>query len=121
MLEKISFGFVLFVCIFMLGFFAGEFYNHQSYTAAREHTERELGRLREALTDAQVRSDAAIRGLDEAIRGVSAIQDRNQRIAYLIESIGATVKQLRAIYERTGDAVSTTAQEQGPMETGNHR
>ena len=116
MLEKISFGFVLFVCIFMLGFFTGEFYYNQSYANARERTERELGQLRGAVTDAQVRSDTAIRGLDEAIRGVGTIQDRNRRIAYLIESIRAAVSQLRAIYDTTSSALQTNGTTKEPVE-----
>ena len=121
MWKKILFGSLALIITFGLGVFAGYFYYNWSYKESREHTERELGQLRDTLTDARVRSDTAIRGLDEAVRGLGAITDRNKRIEHLIAAIRATVVQLRAIYERTGDTISATAQEQGPVETSNNR
>jgi len=76
-------------------------------THARRELEPQLGQLRGVITDAQVRSDTAIRGLDEAIAGLGTIKDRNKRIEYLIDAIRATVVQLRAIYDGTSQAMST--------------
>jgi len=119
--KKILFVSFAFLITFSFGFGTGYFYYTQSYTESRERTERELGQLRGAVTDAQVRSDTAIRGLDEAIRGLSAIQDRNKRIAYLIDSIGATVKQLREIYDTTSRALQTDGTAEKPVENNSNR
>jgi hypothetical protein len=121
MREKILFGLFLSFYIFMLGFSAGEFYYNQTYTKSREHTELELRQLRNVLIDAQTRSDTAIRDLDEAVQDLETITDRNKRVEHLIAAIRATVVQLRAIYEKTGDTISVTVQGQGPMETSNNR
>lgn len=121
MWKKILFVSIACIITFVFGFGTGYFYYSRSYAESRERTERELGQLRDTLTDARVRSDTAIRGLDEAVRGLGAITDRNKRIEHLIAAIRATVVQLRAIYERTGETVSATTQEQGPVETSNNR
>lgn len=114
--EKIVGFILLWIVAFGIGFGTGYFITKQPYDEYRERTEAELGQLRGALGTAQVRSDTAIRGLDEAIRGVSAIQDRNRRIAYLIESIRATVSQLRAIYDTTSSALQTNGTTKEPVE-----
>jgi hypothetical protein len=119
--KQILISFIAGVLLLCSGAIAGYLYSQRSYAELQRRTESQLGQLRGALTDAQVRSDTAIRGLDESIRGLGEIQDRNRRITVLIEAIGATVVQLRSIYERTGDAISAAAQEQGPVETGNNR
>jgi hypothetical protein len=80
-----------------------------------------LGQLRGALTDAQVRSDTAIRGLDESIKGLGTIQDRNRRITILIDTIGATVGQLRAIYERSSTTLQTVGAAEKPVEVPSNR
>jgi len=81
-------------------------------TNARQELEPQLGQLRGVITDAQVRSDTAIRGLDEAVAGLGTIKDRNRRIEYLIDAIRTTIVQLRAIY----DGTSQVLQEPGTAE-----
>jgi hypothetical protein len=118
---KKLFSWFVFIIILGAGILTGYFFVQQPYEVAREHTEQELGQLRAALTDAQVRSDTAIRGLDEAITGIGAIQDRNRRITVLIDTIGATVGQLRAIYERSSATLQTVGAAEKPVEVPSDR
>jgi hypothetical protein len=126
--QKIIVKICVVVIIALLLFGSGYYFGRRDYrelsgeySAYRERAERELEQLRGALTDAQVRSDTAIRGLDEAIRGVRTITDRNKRIEYLTEAIRATVVQLRAIYDRTGQGISKNGEGTQYLENSDNR
>jgi hypothetical protein len=119
--KQILIAFISGILLLCAGALTGYIYAQRSYAELQQRTEVQLGQLRGALTDAQVRSDTAIRGLDEAVRGLGTIQDRNKRITVLIDTIRATVGQLRSIYERTGNALSDTSPEPGSVETSNNR
>jgi hypothetical protein len=119
--KQILIAFIAGVLLLCSGAIAGYLSAGRSYAELQQRTESQLGQLRGALTDAQVRSDTAIRGLDESIKGLGAIQDRNRRITVLIDTIGATVSQLRAIYERSSATLQTVGAAEKPVEVPSNR
>ena len=87
--------FLFSLVVFSVGYYAGA----RSRDAEVTQLNADLGRLRQSLDGAIARSAEAERGLAEAIETVRAIKDTNKRVAVLIETIRATVKQLRSIVE----------------------
>jgi len=71
----------------------------QQLTTENQQLATNLGEIRPTLDGAVARSVVAERGLTEAVELVGTIQDRNKRITVLVETIRATVKQLRGIIE----------------------
>ena len=97
--------FLFSIIIFGTGYYAGA----RSRDAEVAQLNADLGRLRQSLDGAVARSAEAERGLAEAVETVGAIKDTNKRIAILIDTIRATIKQLRAIVESGAKATESVA------------
>ena len=97
--------FLFSLVVFGAGYYAGA----RSRDAEVAQLNADLGRLRQSLDAAVARSITAERGLAEAVETVGAIKDTNKRIAILIDTIRATIKQLRAIVESGAKATESVA------------
>ena len=97
--------FLFSIIIFGAGYYAGA----RSRDAEVAELNANMGRLRQSLDGAVARSAEAERGLAEAIETVGTIRDANRRIAVLIDTVRATIKQLRAIVESGAKATESVA------------
>lgn len=70
--------------------------------SAYDDATAELGRARQTLDAVRARATVTEQGLAEAVGTIGTIADRNRRIAILVETIRATIIQLRAINEAIG-------------------
>ncbi len=77
--------------------------------SAYDDATAELGRARQSLDAVRARAAVAEQGLADAIGEVSAITDRNRRITILVDTIRATIKQLREIVESGKEATGAVA------------
>jgi len=77
--------------VFSAGYYAGARSRDQEITQLNA----DMGRLRQSLDGAIARSAEAERGLAEAVETIGTIKDANRRIAILIDTVRATIKQLR--------------------------
>lgn len=87
--------FLFSLVVFGAGYYAGA----RSRDAEVAQLNADMGRLRQSLDAAIARSAEAERGLAEAIGTIGTIKDTNRRITILIDTIRATIKQLRSIVE----------------------
>ena len=87
--------FLFSLVVFSAGYYAGARSRDQEITQLNA----DLGRLRQSLDGAISRSAEAERGLAEAVETIGTIKDANRRIAILIDTVRATIKQLRDITE----------------------
>lgn len=97
--------FLFSLVVFSVGYYAGARSRDQEITQLNA----DLGRLRQSLDGAVARSAEAERGLTEAIGTIGTIKDTNKRITILIDTIRATVKQLRSIVESGTKATESVA------------
>jgi len=97
--------FLFSLVVFGAGYYAGA----RSRDAEVTQLNADLGRLRQSLDGAVARSAEAERGLAEAIGTIGTIKDTNRRITILIDTIRATIKQLRAIVESGTEATEAVA------------
>jgi len=97
--------FLFSIIIFGAGYYAGA----RSRDAEVTQLNADLGRLRQSLDAAVARSAEAERGLAEAIGTIGTIKDTNRRITILIDTIRATIKQLRDIVESGTKATEAVA------------
>lgn len=92
--------FLFSIVVFGAGYYAGA----RSRDAEVAQLNADMGQLRQSLDAAVARSAEAERGLAEAIGTIGTIKDANRRIAILIDTVRATIKQLRAIVESGTEA-----------------
>ena len=97
--------FLFSLVVFSVGYYAGA----RSRDAEVTQLNADMGRLRQSLDGAIARSAIAERGLTEAIGTIGTIKDTNKRITILIDTIRATVKQLREIVESGTEATEAVA------------
>lgn len=97
--------FLFSLVVFGVGYYEGARSRDQEITQLNA----DLGRLRQSLDTAIARSITAERGLTEAIDTIGTIKDANRRIAILIDTVRATVKQLRSIIESGTEATEAVA------------
>lgn len=97
--------FLFSLVVFGVGYYAGARSRDQEITQLNA----DLGRLRQSLDGAIARSAEAERGLAEAIGTIGTIKDTNRRITILIDTIRATIKQLREIVESGKEATGAVA------------
>ena len=97
--------FLFSLVVFGAGYYAGA----RSRDAEVTQLNADLGRLRQSLDAAVARSAEAERGLAEAIGTIGTIKDTNRRITILIDTIRATIKQLRDIVESGTKATEAVA------------
>lgn len=97
--------FLFSVTVFGAGYYAGA----RSREPEIAQLNADLGRLRQSLDGAVARSAEAERGLTEAIGTIGTIKDTNRRITILIDTIRATIKQLRDIVESGTKATEAVA------------
>ena len=101
-----------FVIVFLFSFVvfgAGYYAGARSRDAEVTQLNADLGRLRQSLDGAIARSAEAERGLAEAIGTIGTIKDTNRRITILVDTVRATIKQLRAIVESGTEATEALA------------
>lgn len=97
--------FLFSLVVFSVGYYAGARSRDQEITQLNA----DLGRLRQSLDGAIARSAEAERGLTEAMETIGTIKDTNKRITILIDTIRATVKQLRDNVESGTEATEAVA------------
>ena len=104
-LKEFVIVFLFSLIVFGAGYYAGA----RSRDAEVTQLNADLGRLRQSLDAAVARSAEAERGLAEAIGTIGTIKDTNRRITILIDTIRATIKQLRDIVESGTKATEAVA------------
>jgi len=97
--------FLFSLVVFGAGYYAGA----RSRDAEVTQLNADMGRLRQSLDGAVARSAEAERGLAEAIGTIGTIKDTNRRITILVDTVRATIKQLRAIVESGTKATEAVA------------
>ena len=97
--------FLFSIIIFGAGYYAGA----RSRDAEVAQLNADLGRLRQTIDTAIARSITAERGLADALDTIGTIKEANRRITILIDTIRATIKQLRAIVESGAKATESVA------------
>ena len=97
--------FLFSLVVFGIGYYAGA----RSRDPEIAQLNADMGRLRQSLDGAVARSAEAERGLAEALDTIGTIKDTNRRITILIDTIRATIKQLRDIVESGTKATEAVA------------
>ena len=104
-LKEFVIVFLFSISILGIGYYAGA----RSRDAEVTQLNADMGRLRQSLDGAVARSAEAERGLAEALDTIGTIKEANRRITILIDTIRATIKQLRDIVESGTKATEAVA------------